>query len=241
MNVKPPEPAIYLRPEEFRYLLLPSLNPPAEYLAAHATIFSLWRTIWTEVFVGLNIDPAVLEDEFGRQDLICAIMHGEEPVAVHLYTFFAADCLAARAHTYLKQYPELFFERIAEKGLRKLMSMEYMAVNPAWRKGRSPVHMGAVLVGLAAEVTKLYQQDAAIAPARRDHKVNEIAFAFGGEAVLSNVINHNVPCDLLACRRENLVPHADPRIRGMVDSLWRRQENASGLAMPARTPLRIAA
>lgn len=203
--------------ESLRYFILPSANPPSHLVEVHNAIYETWTEIWTNTFRALALDPAVLKDEFVRQDFVTSIMQGMQPVTVHLYSFFAIDCKAARNHSYLSgNYPEIYFQKVRELGVRNVMSMEYMTVHPDWRRARYPVLAG----GLALQVMKLFGAEAAIAPARRDHKVHELAPMFGGESLISRVMNHNVECDLLLCRRSTMKPHADPAIQLAVETLW---------------------
>ena len=211
--------------DKLRFLLLPSANPPAEHRALHDTAYRLWHGVWTQTFSRLGLDSAGLAGEFVRQDLVACLVHEQTPIAVHLYSFFNVQAKASKEHPYLSgNYPEMYFTRLATLGVRTVMSMEYMTVHPEFRKGSSNLHVGAVLAGLALTTLKNFGADAAIAPARRDHKVHELAHAFGGESLISNVLNHNVPCDLLLCRNEQLKPHSDAALQGLIDRLWLRSE-----------------
>lgn len=210
---------------KLQYCLLPSANPPPHKLQQHNELFQMWHGVWTDTFAKLGLDPACLNDEFIRQDFIAALFHEGKPIAAHLYSFFSIDCLASRLHGYLNgNYPEIFFQKLKNEGVRNVMSMEYMTVHPDWRKSKSLVHLPIVTAGLAFEVMKHYGGDAAIAPARTDHKVHLLAPPYGGKSLIKNVINHNVPCDLLMCHRNNLKPHDDPVIQGLVETLWRHRE-----------------
>lgn len=203
--------------ELLQYYVLPSANPPPHLVEIHNAIYQLWHSVWTKTLHELGLDAEGLRDEFVRQDFVTSIVHAGQPVTVHLYSFFAIDCLAARQHRYLNgNYPEIYFEKLKKLGVRDVMSMEYMTVHPDWRRARYPIVAG----GLALQVMKLYGADAAIAPARRDHKVHELAPMYGGESLIPKVINHNVECDLLLCRRSTMKPHDDPGIQESVESLW---------------------
>lgn len=211
--------------DKLQYCLLPSANPPPHKVKHHNDLYEMWHAVWTKTFADLKLDPACLRDEFVRQDFIAALFHDGQPIAAHLYSFFSIDCLAARQHGYLNgNYPEIFFQKLKQEGVRDVMSMEYMTVHPEWRKSKSIVHLPAVTAGLAFEVMKAYGGDAAIAPARLDHKVHLLAPPYGGVSLIKNVVNHNVPCDLLMCKKANLKPHDSPEIQALVDALWRKRE-----------------
>lgn len=227
----------------YTYYLLPSANPPAHLVGLHNQIHGFWKESWQEVLRQLKADATQLGDDFVRQDLVAAICTGGEVVAVHLYSVFALDSDAARAHRYLTgNYPPEFFEKLRAKGVRTVMSMEYLTVSPNWRKSQGGLHMGAVIGALGLRVMEHYGVDAVIAPARRDHKVNEMAYAQGGECIIGNVMNHNVPCDLIAIQRQS-VKDPPPELARLRDQLWesRTHVDSAGLVhQPARI-LKLAA
>ncbi len=207
----------------YQYYLLPSANPPAHLAQVHNRVYKFWMEIWTGVLQGLNADPGHLADDFLRQDFIAAICSGTDVVAVHLYSIFSLDTLAARGHRYMTDhYPEVFFQRLSELGVRTVMSLEYLTVNPGYRKQPGKVHIGAVTGALGLRVMNQYGVDAVIAPARRDHKIHEMAYAQGGDCVVPEVSVHNVSCDLIAIRREKIIC-PDPQVAELRDDLWKNR------------------
>lgn len=201
--------------------ILPSANPPPHLVKLHDKIFEFWRDIWTQEFNTLHFDTAFLIDDFIRQDFIAAICLGSDVIAVHLYSLLAIDSLAARSHRYFSlNYPPIFFERLGNMNVRKVMSMEYLTVNPAWRKAQANIHIGAVMGAMALHLMEQHKLDAVIAPARRDHKVHELAYARGGDCIVENISNHNVSCDLIACRREKILPHPSKEVSALIAKLW---------------------
>lgn len=210
-----------------QYFLLPSANPPAHLVAVHNRVYTFWKSMWEKVMKDLKADASHLEEDFIRQDFIAAICSDQEVVAVHLYSFFALDSLAARDHRYLSgNYPKEFFEKVGKAGIRNVMSLEYLTVNPAWRKHSSKVHMGAALGALGLNVMCQYGIDAVIAPARRDHKIHEMAYAQGGDCIIPEVNVHGVSCDLIAIKRENIVC-PDKNVASLRDELWERRYHFS--------------
>jgi len=216
--------------ETLCYTLLPSANPPQEYLQLHSNVYLFWKNLWRDVFQKLSFPTDYLNDDFLRQDVI-AVLHtpDEKVVATHLYTFFSLGSPVTKEHKYFEQnFPNPYYERLQEMGAKEVMTMEYMAVDPAWRKKYQQVHIGSILVGLAQEVLKASSADAAIAPARRDYKVNEIAYSFGADCVAAEVNNHNVSCDLIANFRDKICPHSSADVNQAITYLWENKNDSSG-------------
>lgn len=207
----------------YRYFLLSAKNPDPNHIELANKSFLLWKSTWMKVFQTLNFDCSHLEDDYLRQNIIACITHNNNPIALHLYSVFHIQSLAAHSHSYFRQYPEEFFLKLSSNGVQTVMSMEYMTVHPDWRKSQTNIHIGSLLGGLAFEVAKFLQVDAAIAPARRDHKVHEIAYSFGAVPILENIVNHNVPCDLIAGFPGSLHPHKDLTIQKLIEDLWKKR------------------
>lgn len=228
----------------YEYYLLPSANPPAHLESKHNLIHKFWKGCWLEVLRQLKADSSRLSDDFLRQDFVAAICSESEVVAVHLYSIFSLNANASLEHRYIRDnYPPEFFAILKSKRVRTVMSMEYLTVNPAWRKSSGSTHMGAVIGSLGLEVMQHFGVDAVIAPARRDHKVHLMAYSQGGECIVENVLNHNVPCDLIAIRRTRVKEPA-PEIALLRDQLWlsRVHIDSSGIDHnPAARVLKLAA
>lgn len=207
--------------DNLRFTLLPANSPPSEALYLHNNAYRMWRDVWQDTFDKLGIPHDKLEGEFGRQGLVACISEGDKPLAVHLYSFYSIDSIAAREHPYMTgNYPEIFFAKLAHEGVRTVMSMEYMTVHPNYRKSSGQVHVGEALGGLAQQTMKWSGADASIAPARRDRKIHLMAYGYGGEPVIENVKNHNVDCDLVMIRRERIKPHRTPETQALIERLW---------------------
>jgi hypothetical protein len=210
--------------KDLHYYLFSSTIPESEHAEIHNRLYAFWLDLWRKEFKALGFDSSGLEDDFARQDLIACITHQGDPVACHLYTFFSLEVNAARSHRYLKgNYNDLYYERMKNMGVSSVMSMEFLSVHPDWRKHRIRPHLGTVMCSLALYTLDHFRVDAAIAPARRDHKVNEIAYSIGGDCVVENVINHNVPCDLIAIRRDKIRLPDEPGLGPLVDRLWQER------------------
>ncbi len=215
---------------DLQYFLFPSGNPSIEFQEIHNKTFGLWMDVWSKVFKELNFDTSGLEDDFLRQDIIATICHKNEPIAIQLYSFLSIDSAAAMSQRYLKQFPPEFFEKLRSFDATRVMSLEYMTVHPEWRKGKVSFPLGQALIGLSCKVLSQFRYDASIAPARRDYKVHEVIYAWGGEPIVANVSNHNVACDLIAIRKDKYTEHKDKDLQAEVERLWKSR--VDNLQMP---------
>jgi hypothetical protein len=207
--------------EDFRYYLLSAKNPPSEYTDIHNKAFRLWMNGWKEVFKDLKYDDSLLHDDFIRQDLVSCISFQDEVIGVLLYTFFSLEAQAVRSFRYMEgNYPEIFFANLKKMNVKTAMAMQFMFVHPEWRGKDKAIHPGLAFAGLSSRVRDEYNFDAAIAPMRRDFKVNELYYSFGADCIVANVVNHNAPCDLVASVRGKTRSHPSEEIRRIEDFLW---------------------
>lgn len=233
--------------ETLSYALFPSANPPEEYAKLHSKVYLFWKNLWQGVFNDLHFPTGSLNEDFVRQDIVAVLYTAEQQVvATHLYTFFSLSTNATMENRYFTQnFPDPHYQNLQKMGAKEVMTMEYMAIDPAWRKSNTQIHLGSVLVGLAMEVLKASSADAAIAPARTDRKVNEIAYSFGADAVATNVNNHNVSCDLIANFRNKVCLHSSEDVNSAIHFLWDNRIDISGKILNGKEenkmPIRIAA
>jgi hypothetical protein len=228
---------------DLKFYILPSADPPVEYVPLHDKVFEFWMGSLREAFRATNNDESGLHDEFLRQDWITCLCAGEEVVATLLLSRFTLDADAASSFRYLTEnYTELYFRKLKKEGVRFLISMQYLTVHPDWRKRKQSISIAPALPALARFVQAERNSDALIGVARRDVKVNEQIYSLGGKCVVANVDSHNTPCDLIAIYAKDPAQYPSPELRELVEHLWRHRVDATAPAAGARVlPLKKAA
>lgn len=216
--------------ENLSYTLLSAKNPHENDLNLHNQSYKFWKNLWYSVLSKLNIDALNINNDFLRQDIIAVIHDEYEIAAIHLYSHYSLRSFANSEGSYfLQNLQKTYVDKLIKLGANNVMTMEYMTVNVNWRKHQheNNIHVGAILGGLALKVLQSIGADAAIAPARRDLKVHELAYIYGGTCIAENITNHNIPCDLIACFAEKTNPHPDIRVNQIVSKLWSEKSDNS--------------
>lgn len=212
--------------------LLPGRIPPrgSDCTDLYNKTFLYWKSFWNGVFKDNGTTDLANIDDFMRQDMICVIAYKEEIIGMHLYSFNSLDNLAFFQHSYCKNgLSDLYFQKVTACGVRSVMSLEYLTVDPMWRKRAIGFNTAHFVCGIGFTLLGALAIDAIICPARKDVKVSEVVQSFGGEVIVPNVELHNTPCDLLLARKEKLRPQTDPHLANLIENLWQKRIDFTGM------------
>ncbi|MCM0605939.1 MAG: hypothetical protein KA715_07590 [Xanthomonadaceae bacterium] len=162
-----------------------------------------------------------LHDDFVRQNVLGCICSEGEVVATFLHSFSSIYTDATRSFRYMDEnFPEIFFQKIKNLGIKNVMTSHYLAIHPEWRKGTNQLQIAPIMVGLTLRVRDLFEADAFIGVWRRDRKVHELAYAQGGECIISNISSHNTPCDLILMNKTTPYTYPSKEVEQHVNYLW---------------------
>lgn len=222
---------VILKHQELKYYILPGKCPLGfEFTEIHNKAFEYWKTFWSKVYADAGSLDAFHPDDFFRQDYIPVIMWKNEIVAMHLYTFFNLKQRSAIHHNYFNFFNEQFFEKLNELKIEYVMSMEFLTVDPKWRKKESFISVAELLSGIGLELFKQSQGQAAIAPARKDVKVHEMAYKFNFDCLVSDVNCRNFDCDLILGVKNKISNHPDNYLNALVQKIWNERIDTTGIS-----------
>jgi hypothetical protein len=212
--------------KNLKYIVLPGTpekNFPGQDF--HNRVYSFWKEFWTEVY---GSEEGVDGDTFLRQDFVPVVTHGDDIVAVHLYTIFNPKTLATKNHSYFHCYPKDFFSYLDAEGMESVMSIESLTVNSAWRKGRVGVSFGEVMIGCSLNYFESTLADAVIAPTRNDRGVNRMCYKFGFDCYASSLDYRGFDIDIVCGNKKRVQPSPDPKINEIINHLWSSRIDLTG-------------
>lgn len=223
---------------DIKYIVLPGRFCESSYLPLYNKAFDFWKQNWTDVFKQLGTSKVPSADDFFRQDFIPVILHQDRIVAIHLYTLYDMRTDRTLGHSYLAHnFTPEYFSILKGKGLEKVMSMESLFIDPAYRKSLVGVQFAEVLICLGQRLFEQYTDaEAIIAPARQDVKVSVIAQPIGFKIIQPDITLNNVPVDLVLCRRGEPAHSPNELTRFYTEALWRKLE----FALPAQSVTKAA-
>lgn len=205
----------------FSYEILAGRSPFDQYESvARKEIFTAWFNLWDAVYKAQGSDFRPKPDEFLRQDLITCIRYKGQPAAMHLYSFYDLNCAVTSGCHYFEFFNSDYMQKIKSRGVNVAMSMEYFTVVPEFRKSIVGVSLGAIVANLGTNVFRASGADVIIAPARKDLKVDQTAYAMGFECIQADTMQRGFPCDMIACFQGKQTPLEDFESRRLVSHLW---------------------
>lgn len=195
--------------------------------------FETWFKVWTDTYKGRNFE--VKAEEFIRHDLICAIMaNGNEAAAVHCYSFFDLTSKPDLSTKYFQFFSPNFIDKMKERQISTVMSMEYLTVNENYRSSIVGFSLGRVLTQLGVRLFEQTPGDAIVAPARKDVKASEMAYDSGFTCIEPDVIQRGFACDMVAYFKGDHKNVSDPFLARICDRLWNNKEISSSIAQHIR-------
>ncbi len=182
--------------------------------------YFLWKKCWTEIYQQSGDGYTPKSDDFWRQDTIAVIHQDLKIIALHLYSFFDLQFAVDKEHHYFDFFSAEIMKTLNDQGLHKVMTMEYFTVNPLFRKVHTEVPYSDVLARCGIQYLKTTNASAILAPARKDNKVDRLAYSIGFEALKQNLTLRGFPCDLIIFYASKNMITPQPIIESTTKRLW---------------------
>lgn len=214
--------------EKAKYIVLTGkMAPHSEHFDLYKNVYKLWTATWTKAFAAVGSPESFSPDNFYRQDYIPVIAYNDQPIAAHFYTLFYLDNPASIDHSYFEIFSESALQQLKAKQVQSLLSLEYLSVDPAYRKSAIGFSVAEVLSGLCCRFLKEVNCDAGLGVAVKAARIDKMAKNLGFELLDSDARRGNLVCDIVVKYSETVGAgvHPDPLVNSFVDSLWNNYVN----------------
>jgi ribosomal protein S18 acetylase RimI-like enzyme len=221
-----------------QYFILPGnhLYLNADSSGIYNKTYTYWRDFWKGVYEKAGSPDAFRTDEMMRQNLISVLLDGENFVGCLFSTVFDLRMANTEDQYYFKFYPPEFSQKLLDRGAHRLLSVEFLTVDPAYRRSACGESYSDVVVALNGRAFLHLGLDAIIGTARNELKVNRLCYDQGYECIVPNVVRRNIEVDLIAAFPDTLRPHPDQRIAQLTETLWRGRQDFTRLTIGSETP-----
>jgi hypothetical protein len=189
----------------------------------HANIFNsvydAWRASFKEVVesAGGKLDP----DDFFRNDLVSAVLHKNEVVALSTMTMFDLRLRSSHEHHYIQALQAGTVQKLQADKLHRLISIEYLNVLPAWRKTHSQVRWTEVMIGLGLKVMDDSVADIIMGTPRTDVKVLDVCKNLEAIEVQEPINKMNYPCAVVIFHKNHARKFKDSTTGHYVETLYK--------------------
>lgn len=193
----------------------------------HNRAFEFWKERWTHAFRAMGApDPNL--DNFLRQNCVLVVARGEQVVALHAYTIFDLSLTAHRQHSYFtKHCTAKTLAQLDERSVRRVMSMEYLCVDPEWRTSKVGVQMAAVISEIGMQYAKAQNVDAILGVARAEKGIDTLAQEFGARIFDEHPNLYNERFAVIGFFREDPKPFPRDDERHLAHALWSKRVDAT--------------
>jgi hypothetical protein len=207
--------------ESLLYVILPGKCPPEfPYFEKYNQAYEHWKATWKRTFARRGKLDYFNAYDFLRQDFVSTIFYRDEVVSQNLSTFFSMANPITRDTAYFWQFNELADDFFKTHEVDKILSIEYISVNPKYSTRRSGFHFSDIGVGLGLELVKHFGADATTGMPRRVAGVDEIGRRYGYRTIRSNISKAGLGLDLAVALRDEIKLHPDKKTRDLILDLW---------------------
>lgn len=202
----------------FRYYLLSPSHTDMDNIDRLNTVYETWATTFREVVedAGGKFNP----DDFYRHHFIGAVFYGEELVGFHLGTSFDLRLHSSKAHHFIQEMPAHIIEKITEKGIRSVLTIEYMNILPNWRRHNHDISWFGVLFALGCEVLEQSTCDGILCTPRVDRKAHEACASVGCYTLQEEVDKMGYPCAIMF-HDKGVRKYPNAETKKWIDQLWK--------------------
>ena len=230
--------------QNVQYIILPGQLPPGSpWTQLHNRVYRYWVEFWHKVFLSNKVEERVdFKAAFFRMSAIPVLMHQEQIVGLHMYCFFNIEQDSNSDHDYFQsERGSKFIEILKSRNVSQVMSMEFLTIDPAWRKRSVGVSLGAILGSLGSRIQRSTGVGASTTIARKDLGVDALARDFGFENVTEGLSMFNTPVVFQCLFSDRIGELSDPESKNYVDRFWSNRIDTTNLTYSKTENKRIAA
>ncbi len=217
--------------KKFKYYLMPTKAYRGfKGIELNNSLYQYWKEFWGKIYSEAGALEAFVTDDFLRQEFVGVLTFNDQIVGCLFSSFFNLNQTSTLEHRYFKFYPLEYVQSLKARNIEIAQSVEFLTLDPAWRKSRTGISLSEVIIGLSLKAGHALNADAIIGTARSDVGVNDSCYKYGFECLIPNVSRRNFNVDLIAYfTSSQTVKHPDQSIDSFIDYLWENKIDLLGL------------
>lgn len=210
--------------EEFEFVVLPgNLNKPRNLAPYYAAAYCHWKKVWQRVFLHIAGEGTFNPDDYLKQSNIFSIFHKGEVVSQICSRILHADNEVTIDIPYFQEIGEFVFSDLSAHKSKRIMTLEYNALNPKYSRRRSGFPFAEALLYLCFEAARSLEIDCCTAVPRKITRAQDTLTEMNFRKLRENLTRHNCPIDVMVGYLEELAPPKEVAVAEFVASLWLRR------------------
>lgn len=215
---KPPQARPVVDPDLLSFHRLSPRHAGVADLPLLGAAYQCWSEVWKRTFMDLEGRTELPSDEFTRQDEVGALFHGYECIALFLSRRVDLSSQLAQDDSYFRIWPQAARAAVCAHGSSVWVSSN-ITIHPNWRRPAN-CSLSRLVCALIIERFLISDADVLVGSMRNDRSMNTVTYELGAKPLVSDVIHHGVPVDLVAFYRESCVrPALDEQTETLVQGL----------------------
>lgn len=209
---------------KYEFVVLPgNLTSNRELVSYHKKSYSHWKKIWQRVFRHIEGDEAFNPDDFLKHTNIFGIYHNGEVVSQICSRVLYVDDDLTLDIPYFREIATPVFSDLARTNVKKIMTLEFNALNPLYSKRRTGFPFADALLFLCFEGARSLGVECCTAVPRKITRVQETLREMGFKTLLENLVRFNCPIDVMLGYVCHLSPAKEPGLADFVRALWEKR------------------
>lgn len=220
---------------EFNYEVLARAETLSDVsINSYDRAYKYWSSFWAKFWDtsnGSQVPPAsALGEIFYRQNVVNSLTHEGNFVGMVMQTKYDLRFQATKETPYFSHYPKEIFDQLLSLGIRRVVTHEFLTVDPDWRKTIRGFSVSEWLMALGARMMEALGGEGSVAIARKDIGVNKLCYRLGWQCLQEDVLYKGYPCDVI-CLLSGKSICPEP-IKAIIDDLWQRRIDPICLTLP---------
>lgn len=191
-----------------------------ELIRLHNQVYDFWKKVWTDTLQKMEL-PSLDRSHILKQDYICFLTYGPDVVASHLYSVFDIRLHVTQESDYFSQMSSDIQEYCQKKSIYTMMTQEYLAVHPEWRKTTSGVSIPEILIGLGIQLMHSINCDSTVGTTRAGApSVERICHEINADLLPNVIMRYNMPHKFFIANKKTIRLPGDQQTQTQIASLW---------------------
>lgn len=166
--------------------------------------YTFWQTYWDNILNSVGIKQTLDPIEFFQQSKATVITRGDEIVCMHMLSIY--DRKDIHHHPYFSKFDQGFKNAIASQNLERILTLQYLALNPEYKKEKPYIYFPMVIGSLSVLHQEIERAQATISVARKDLGISNALLKMNFHQFQNDGVFNNTPVSYQISTQPKIYP-----------------------------------